>query len=99
MCATSYTHPSSNIGHRTSGSARDLLNHLLRERKADAAVGIVQAALRQGEATAASAVFAVQRLQRFGALVGREFGQVDAGNFVRLRGVVEALLVFVLGVK
>src|SRR6188508_514663 len=79
-------------------ASSDLLDQLLGERQADAAVGIVEAALRQGELAAAGAVFAVQSLERFVLLVAGEGGEVDAGDFVGLRGVLDALLVLVLGV-
>ena len=82
-----------------SGAARcDLLHQLLRERKADAAIGIVEAALCKGEVAPAGAVLAVQRLERFGLLIPGEGGEVDAGDLVGLRRVLQALLVLVLGV-
>ena len=76
----------------------DTLHERLRERQADGAVGVVEAALGEREAAAAGAVLGVERLQRLGATVGGQLRQIDAGDLVRLRGVGEPDLVFILGV-
>src|SRR4029079_18094297 len=76
----------------------DLLDQVLGERQADAAVGIVEAALRQRQRAAAGAVLGVQRLQRLVAPFARQAGEIDARDLVGLRRVGETDAVFILGV-
>src|SRR6267142_4035217 len=73
---------------------RNLRHQLLRERQADGAVGVVEAALGEREAAAARAVLGVERLECLAATVGGQFRQIDAGDLVRLCGVGEPDLVF-----
>src|SRR5262245_11271975 len=63
----------------------DFLNDPLRQWKARAALGIVDAALGHRIVTAARAGIGVQLLQRLRASIRRHLREIDAGNLRRLR--------------
>ena len=79
--------------------AGDLLDQFLGQRQADAAVGIVEAALRQRQAAAARAVLGVERLQRFGApLAATAPARSTPGILLACAALASRTLVLVLGV-
>jgi len=63
---------------------------------ADLAVAVIDAALRESVLAAASAGFGVEFVERDDFLLGREFGEIDAGKFAGAVGVLQENLAGVL---
>ena len=63
---------------------------------ADLAVAVVDAALRERKSAAAGARFRVEFVQRDGFLLGRKFGEIDAGKLAGALGVLQENLAGVL---
>ena len=63
---------------------------------ADVAIAVVDAALRESEFAATVARFRVELVERYGFLLGREFGKIDAGKFAGAVGVFQKNLAGVL---